>query len=91
MREVVEFKKPKRAEDAAMMEEKRTCVGAFKGPMPDVAYYTQLQNDRWNKYKSKNLLFTPQFSAMKYCTETKKMIKRPHSVAKFSDDMTERF
>lgn len=31
------FKKPKRQEDAAMMEEKRTCVGAVKGAMPDTA------------------------------------------------------
>jgi len=33
----INFKKLKRTEDAAMIEEKRTCVGAPKGELPTVA------------------------------------------------------
>lgn len=36
-------------------------------------------------------MFKPEFSQMKQDYESKKMIKRPNSVAKFSEDMTERF
>lgn len=32
------FKKPKRQEDTAKQEEKRTCVGAPKGEMPNPAF-----------------------------------------------------
>lgn len=59
------FKKPKRQEDAAKIEEKRTCVGAPKGELPTTEYYESLQNERYNKWKSRNLLFKPEFSQMK--------------------------
>jgi len=61
----MQFKKPKRQEDAARIAEYQTQIGAPKGDMPNVQYYQDKANTQWSKWKSSNLKFKPEFTQMK--------------------------